>query len=239
MLYLIDNYDSFTYNLVHMLGALGCLPRVVKNDDASLSHGDTSLGPAPEPPTGFVLSPGPGGPSESGVCLDVLRRYGGTLPIFGVCLGHQAIAHAFGGRVIRAQRVKHGKVSEVHHDGAGVFRGLKSPIVAGRYHSLVVDPERLPAGLRVTAWTASPSGQMGEIMGIRHAHWPIEGIQFHPESVLTPEGGAILRNFCDILGAWTAKAQTAKAQRPSKADLHEAPSVRADPSDGESSAAET
>jgi anthranilate synthase component II len=215
MLYLIDNYDSFTYNLAHMLGELGWLPRVVKNDDASLGKGDTSLDPAPEPPTGFVLSPGPGGPSESGVCLEVLRRYGGKLPIFGVCLGHQAIAHAFGGRVIRARRVKHGKVSEVHHDGAGVFRGLKSPIAAGRYHSLVVDPQCLPADLRVTAWTASPSGQIDEIMGIRHAHWPIEGIQFHPESVLTPEGGAILRNLCDILGAWTAKAQG-----PSKTELH-------------------
>jgi anthranilate synthase/aminodeoxychorismate synthase-like glutamine amidotransferase len=197
VLYLIDNYDSFTYNLVQYLGELGHFPRVVKNDETAV---DTL---AAQRPDGFVLSPGPGGPTESGICLDVVRHFAGIVPILGVCLGHQAIAHVFGARVGAAQRIAHGKVSEIEHDGAGVFRGLLSPLRAGRYHSLSVDAQTLPPELVVSAFTRPGASAPREVMGIRHVAWPIEGIQFHPESILTTEGHAILRNFCDILSQWT------------------------------------
>jgi anthranilate synthase component 2 len=200
MLCVIDNYDSFTYNHVQYLGELGAPAKVVKNDSTSVE----SL--ASQTPSGFVLSPGPGGPTESGVCLEVLRVFGSRVPILGVCLGHQAIAHVFGGRVVRARRVMHGKESLVHHDSKGVFRGLPSPLCAGRYHSLVVETS-LPESLRVTAATRSEDGAIEEIMGIRHVHFPIEGIQFHPESILTPEGRAILANFCDMVAAWPQRAR--------------------------------
>ena len=196
MLYLIDNYDSFTYNLVQYLGELGHLPRVVKNDETTVE----AL--AKEMPTGFVLSPGPGGPADSGICLELVRHFAGAVPILGVCLGHQAIAHVFGARIGPAREIAHGKVSEVEHDGAGVFRGLPSPLRAGRYHSLAVDRDTLPPELVVSAVTRGPGGLGGEIMGLRHARLPIEGIQFHPESILTEHGHALLGNFCDILSQW-------------------------------------
>jgi anthranilate synthase component 2 len=201
MLYLIDNYDSFTYNLVQYLGELGHLPRVVKNDEITVE----AL--ARERPTGFVLSPGPGGPTESGICLDVIRAFGPKVPILGVCLGHQAIGHAFGARVASATKVTHGKSSDIEHDGAGLFRGIPSPIRGGRYHSLSIDRQTLPPELVVTAATRTPAAPLGEIMGIRHVSLPIEGVQFHPESILTTHGHAILRNFCDILGRWATNAR--------------------------------
>jgi anthranilate synthase component II len=201
VLYLIDNYDSFTYNLVQTFGELGHLPRVVKNDETTVE----AL--AAERPDGLILSPGPGGPAESGICLDVIRHFAGVAPILGVCLGHQAIAHVFGARVVPASQIAHGKVSNVEHDGAGVFRGIPSPIRAGRYHSLSVDRHTLPRELRVSAFTPPSASSPGEIMGIRHATLPIEGIQFHPESILTPDGHAILRNFCDILSQWAARTE--------------------------------
>jgi anthranilate synthase/aminodeoxychorismate synthase-like glutamine amidotransferase len=196
VLYVIDNYDSFTHNLVQYLGELGHPPRVVMNDRTTVD----AL--AREKPGGFVLSPGPGGPTESGICLEVIRRFGGVVPILGVCLGHQAIAHAFGAKVVSGREVTHGKASDVTHDGAGVFRGLPSPFRAGRYHSLVVDRSTLPRDLAVTASTLGPGGEADEVMGLRHAFWPIEGVQFHPESILTSHGHAIMSNFCDILVAW-------------------------------------
>jgi anthranilate synthase component II len=196
MLYLIDNYDSFTYNLVQYLGELGHRPRVVKNDEIAV---DGFAERGVERATGFVLSPGPGRPTESGVCLDVVRRFSGAAPILGVCLGHQAIAHVFGAQVGFARKVMHGKTSEVHHDGTGIFRGLPTPFRAARYHSLVVDWPRLPSDLHVTAFTRTADGAPDEIMGIRHARMPVEGIQFHPESILTEHGHALLRNFCEAL----------------------------------------
>jgi 4-amino-4-deoxychorismate synthase (2-amino-4-deoxychorismate-forming) component II len=205
VLYLIDNYDSFTYNLVQYLGELGHPPRVVKNDETTVE----AL--ANEGPEGFVLSPGPGGPAESGVCLEVIRRFGAVVPILGVCLGHQAIAHVFGARIGPAQQVAHGKVSEVEHDGAGVFRGLPSPIAAGRYHSLAVDGRTLPPELVVSARTRACATAASEIMGVRHVVLPIEGIQFHPESILTTHGRAILRNFCDILSVWSKRTDASSA----------------------------
>ena len=200
MLYLIDNYDSFTYNLVQYLGELGHLPRVVKNDETTLE----AL--AKERPDGFVLSPGPGGPTESGICLDVIRRFGATVPILGVCLGHQAIAHVFGATVAPARQVAHGKASDIEHDGAGVFRGIPTPIRGGRYHSLSIDRRSLPPELVVSALVRPSASPLGEIMGIRHVTFPIEGIQFHPESILTTHGHAILRNFCDIVSLWAVRA---------------------------------
>ncbi|HEV3190722.1 MAG TPA: aminodeoxychorismate/anthranilate synthase component II [Polyangiaceae bacterium] len=196
MLYLIDNYDSFTFNLAQYLGELGHRPRVVKNDEMTA---DAFAVRGAHRATGFVLSPGPGQPTESGVCLEVVRRFSGAAPILGVCLGHQAIAHVFGADVVRARKVMHGKTSEVHHDGEGVFRGLPTPIRAARYHSLIVDWSRLPSDLRVTAFTRTSDGAPDEIMGIRHVRLPVEGIQFHPESILTEHGHALLRNFCDRL----------------------------------------
>ncbi len=200
MLYLIDNYDSFTYNLVQYLGELGHLPCVVKNDETTVE----AL--AAESPEGFILSPGPGGPAESGICLEVIRQLGARVPILGVCLGHQAIAHVFGARVAPASQVAHGKVSDVEHDGAGIFRGIPSPIRGGRYHSLSIDRQSLPPELVVTATARSSGSSQGEIMGIRHTALPIEGIQFHPESILTTHGHAILRNFCDIVARWAMRA---------------------------------
>jgi anthranilate synthase/aminodeoxychorismate synthase-like glutamine amidotransferase len=199
VLYLIDNYDSFTYNLVQYLGELGHLPRVVKNDEGTVE----AL--AAERPDGFILSPGPGGPAESGICLDVVRRFAGVVPILGVCLGHQAIAHVFGARIAAASQVAHGKVSDVEHDGAGVFRGIPSPIRGGRYHSLSIDRQTLPPELVVSAVARASGSAPAEIMGIRHVAFPVEGIQFHPESILTTHGHAILRNFCDIVSRWVPR----------------------------------
>ena len=188
MLLLIDNYDSFTFNLAQYLGELGADVRVVRNDAVTA---DEIAAMAPER---LVISPGPGTPDEAGVTLDVLRRLAGRFPILGVCLGHQAIGQAFGGRVVRAPRVMHGKTSAVHHDGSGVFRDLPCPMVATRYHSLVVEPGSLPGCLAVTARVVTDEGE-GEIMGLAHRELPVFGVQFHPESIMTPDGKQLLANF--------------------------------------------
>jgi anthranilate synthase/aminodeoxychorismate synthase-like glutamine amidotransferase len=184
MILLIDNYDSFTYNLVQALGSLGATVETVRNDALTPEEVEARA------PEGIVLSPGPCTPRESGVSNRVIRRLAGRIPILGVCLGHQCIAHAYGGRVVRAKRPMHGKTSEIRHDGAGLFAGLPNPFPAMRYHSLVVDETSLPADFVVTARSAE-----GELMGLRHRDWPLEGVQFHPESYRTAAGIALLRNF--------------------------------------------
>jgi len=184
MLLMIDNYDSFTYNLVQYLGELGEDVKVVRNDEMSVDE-IAALSPAR-----VVLSPGPCTPNEAGVCLELIERLKGRVPILGVCLGHQAIGQAFGGRVVHARQLMHGKVSRIHHSGAGVFRGLPTPYEATRYHSLAIERESCPGELEVTAWTED-----GEIMGVRHRSLAVEGVQFHPESILTEHGHALLRNF--------------------------------------------
>ena len=183
----IDNYDSFTYNLVQYLGELGAEVRVVRNDAVSLDA------MAADPPQRILISPGPGRPETAGVTMSVIRRFGQTTPILGVCLGHQAIGAVFGGKVVRAAAPLHGKTSTIEHDGRGVFAGLTQPFTAARYHSLVVDEEGLPPDLEVCARTRED----GVIMGLRHRSWPVHGVQFHPESILTGEGRRILRNFLD------------------------------------------
>ncbi|HEU4663006.1 MAG TPA: aminodeoxychorismate/anthranilate synthase component II [Dokdonella sp.] len=189
MLLMIDNYDSFTFNLVQYFGELGEDVRVIRNDEMTL--------PALRAlrPSAIVISPGPGTPDDAGISLEVLQRLGGEVPVFGVCLGHQSIGQAFGGRVIRAKEIMHGKTSPIHHAGQGVFRGLPNPFEATRYHSLVVEQSSLPDCLEVTAWTEHADGSLDEIMGLRHRSLPIEGVQFHPESILTEHGHAMLRNF--------------------------------------------
>jgi anthranilate synthase component 2 len=186
MLLLIDNYDSFTYNLAQYLGELGAEVRVERND--ALSVDDV----ARLQPRRIVISPGPCTPNEAGISLSVIERLAGKVPIFGVCLGHQAIGQAFGGRVVRAPQVMHGKTSAIAHDGSGIFRGIPSPMQATRYHSLVVEPSSLPPSLRVTARTDD-----GEIMALEHTSLPVWGVQFHPESILTLDGKQLLRNFLE------------------------------------------
>ncbi len=183
----IDNYDSFVYNLVQELGELGAEPEVHRNDAIDLP------GIRARRPEAIVISPGPGRPEGAGVSLEVVHQLAGTVPILGVCLGHQCIGQAFGGRVVHAPRLMHGKTSEIRHDGRGVFAGLPDPFVATRYHSLVVDPTSLPAELSVTATAAD-----GAIMGLRHRSLPVEGVQFHPESILTPSGPSLLENFLGL-----------------------------------------
>lgn len=186
MLLLIDNYDSFTWNLAQYLGELGAAPSVRRNDQISVDEIQAIH------PTRIVISPGPGRPEDAGITVDVIRRFGRQTPILGVCLGHQGIGIAFGGSVVRAPQLMHGKVSNVSHDGRGVFRGVSQPFVAGRYHSLVVaDP--LPDALEAAARTDD-----GTIMGVRHREYPIHGVQFHPESVLTSAGRQVLRNFLEL-----------------------------------------
>ena len=187
---IIDNYDSFTFNLFQMLGALDPDIEVLRNDAVTVAD-IRSRGY-----DGVVLSPGPGTPKDSGVCLDVIRELQGELPLFGVCLGHQAICQIHGGRIVRAPLPVHGKPSEVQHDGEGLFAGLANPMTCGRYHSLVVDPSTVPASLVVTARTAD-----GAIMGVRSPTSPTFGVQFHPESVLTPEGEGLLANFLAVVAA--------------------------------------
>ena len=183
---LLDNYDSFTYNLAQYLGELGHAPAVHRNDEISLGDVE-SMGP-----DRIVISPGPGRPEDAGITIEVIRQFGARIPILGVCLGHQGIGHAFGGDVVRAPVLMHGKVSSIQHDGRGVFAGVSQPFVAGRYHSLIVaDPP--PAVLEIGARTDD-----GIIMGLRHREWPVHGVQFHPESVLTGEGRKILRNFLEL-----------------------------------------
>ena len=189
MLLLIDNYDSFTFNLAQYLGELGQNVKVLRNDVVDVA-GIRAL--APER---IVISPGPGTPDQAGVALDLIRALAGAIPILGVCLGHQAIGQAFGGKVIRAKEIMHGKTSPIRHRGVGVFAGLSDPFEATRYHSLVVERASFPDCLEITAWTESPDGSFDEIMGLRHKTLPVEGVQFHPESILTRSGHDLLRNF--------------------------------------------
>ena len=189
MLIMIDNYDSFTYNLVQYFGELGEEVQVYRNDQIT-PDGIAALGPER-----IVLSPGPCTPTEAGVSLATIAAFAGQIPIFGVCLGHQSIGQAFGGHIVRAGQVMHGKTSEVYHHGRGVFAGLPNPFTVVRYHSLVIDKATAPDCLEITAWTQTPDGGIDEIMGVRHQTLPVEGVQFHPESILTEHGHALLRNF--------------------------------------------
>ena len=191
MLLMIDNYDSFTYNVVQYLGELGAEVQVVRNDEIAVSD---IAALAPEK---IVISPGPCTPNEAGISMAVIEAYAGKLPILGICLGHQSIGQVFGGKVVRARQVMHGKTSPVHHRGEGVFRGLSQPFEATRYHSLVVEKDSLPECLEITAWTQTESGAVDEIMGLRHRELAIEGVQFHPESILTAHGHDLLRNFLE------------------------------------------
>lgn len=189
MLLVIDNYDSFTYNLVHYAQELGAETHVVRNDDLSVAEALSSGAKA------ILLSPGPCTPNEAGICLDLIRQAPDSLPILGICLGQQSIGQAFGGKVIRAKEIMHGKVSPMHHDGTGLFEDLESPFNATRYHSLSVERETLPGELLVNAWTED-----GEIMGLRHATRPIHGLQFHPESIASENGHKLIGRFLDIAG---------------------------------------
>jgi anthranilate synthase component 2 len=190
MLLMIDNYDSFTYNLVQYFGELGQEVRVYRNDQIALAQIEELA------PDHIVVSPGPCTPNEAGISMDLIRSYAGQFPILGVCLGHQSIGQAFGGNIVHAKALMHGKTSMIHHEGKGVFRGLPSPFRATRYHSLVVERESLPDCLEVTAWTED-----GDIMGLRHKDLPVEGVQFHPESILTEHGHALLKNFLESKSA--------------------------------------
>ena len=192
MILMIDNYDSFTYNLVQYLGELGAEVRVARNDQIGI---DDIEAMAPER---IMISPGPCTPNEAGVSLDVIRHFAGRLPILGVCLGHQSIGQAFGGKVVHAREIMHGKTSPIHHKESGVFAGLPNPFEATRYHSLVIEKESLPDCLEVTAWTQAADGGIDEIMGVRHREYAIEGVQFHPESILTQHGHDLLKNFLQM-----------------------------------------
>jgi anthranilate synthase/aminodeoxychorismate synthase-like glutamine amidotransferase len=183
---LVDNYDSFTYNLYQYLGELGTETRVIRHDEMS-AEAALAL-----KPSAIVISPGPGNPDQAGISLELIRQAAGRVPLLGVCLGHQALGQAFGGRVVRAPKLMHGKVSSIHHDGRTVFAGLPDPFTATRYHSLVVDRPSVPDSLEVSAWTDD-----GLVMGLRHREFPLEGVQFHPESILTTAGKQLLRNFLD------------------------------------------
>lgn len=187
MLLLIDNYDSFTYNLFHYLGELGAEVKVVRNDEISAAE---ALGMKPD---GIVLSPGPCTPNEAGICLDVIKQANGAMPILGVCLGHQAIGQVYGGKIVRAPEPMHGKLSRVHHSGKSVFRGLNNDFLATRYHSLTIDPPSMPASLEVTA-----TSEDGVIQGVMHKSHPVHGVQFHPESIASENGHALLANFLSI-----------------------------------------
>ena len=189
MLLMIDNYDSFTYNLVQYFGELGQKINVYRNDEITVDEIEN------QKPKYVVISPGPCTPNEAGISLELIEKLAGKIPILGVCLGFQAIAQAFGGNIIGAQRIMHGKVSPIHHTGKGVFKGLKNPLNATRYHSLVAEQSTLPECLEVTAWTNNDSGSIEEIMGVRHKTLAIEGVQFHPESILTEHGHQMLNTF--------------------------------------------
>jgi len=184
MILMIDNYDSFTYNLVQYLGEMGQELKVARNDKLTVRQ-IRRLRPA-----SLVISPGPGAPQDAGISVDAVKAFAGVIPILGVCLGHQAIGYAFGCRIVRAKRLMHGKTSMIHHSGKDIFKGLPDPFEATRYHSLIIEPGSLPAGLEVTAWTREK-----EIMGVRHKKFPVFGVQFHPESILTVSGKQLLKNF--------------------------------------------
>ena len=189
MVLVLDNYDSFTYNLVQYLGELGSEVRVVRNDAENVEQIAASK------PACIVISPGPGRPEDAGVTMEIIRQLGRETPILGVCLGHQSLGQAYGGDVVRAKTIMHGKTSRIRHEGRGVFAGLPDGYEATRYHSLVVAKDTLPACLEITAWTEDEDGGFDEIMGLRHRELPVEGVQFHPESILTEHGHALLRNF--------------------------------------------
>ncbi len=191
MLLMIDNYDSFTYNLVQYLGELGVDVRVYRNDEISLAQISELQ------PDQIVISPGPCTPSEAGISVDVIKQFAGHIPILGVCLGHQSIGQAFGGNIVHARQVMHGKTSPIYHSNSGVFTGLDNPCTATRYHSLVIERESLPECLEITAWTQLDDGSMDEIMGVRHRELDVQGVQFHPESILTEHGHDLLRNFIE------------------------------------------
>ena len=191
MLLMIDNYDSFTYNLVQYLGELGADVHVYRNDQISLQKIEELQ------PEKIVISPGPCTPNEAGVSIDTIRQFAGRIPILGVCLGHQSIGQAYGGRIVHARAIMHGKTSMMHHSSEGVFRGLPNPFEATRYHSLVIEQNSLPDCLQVTAWTVDAAGKVDEIMGVRHKTMAVEGVQFHPESILTGSGHDLLRNFLE------------------------------------------
>ncbi|MBT5922765.1 MAG: aminodeoxychorismate/anthranilate synthase component II [Cellvibrionales bacterium] len=189
MLLMVDNYDSFTYNVVQYLGELGADVKVVRNDEISCDEIEAL---APEK---IVISPGPCTPNEAGISLELVERFAGKIPLLGICLGHQSIGQSFGGKVVRAREVMHGKTSPIYHNGTGVFAGLTNPYQATRYHSLVVERETLPECFEITAWTQHEDGSMDEIMGLRHKTLAVEGVQFHPESILTEFGYELLDNF--------------------------------------------
>ena len=189
MLVMIDNYDSFTYNIVQYLGELGSDIKVFRNDSISIQEIQNLL------PSQIVISPGPCTPNEAGISMDVVDSFTGKIPILGICLGHQSIGQAYGGAVIEARKVMHGKLSAIHHNGRGVFKGLPSPFMATRYHSLIIDRAELPDCLEITAWTESETGAQDEIMGVRHKEFDVEGVQFHPESILSDHGHKIFKNF--------------------------------------------
>ena len=189
MLLMIENYDSFTYNVVQYLGELGADVKVVRNDELTVAEIEALN------PERIVVSPGPCTPNEAGVSVPVLKRFAGKLPILGICLGHQSIGQAFGGDVVRARQVMHGKTSPVYHEGLGVFAGLNNPLTVTRYHSLVISRDTLPDCLELTAWTQHEDGSVDEIMGVRHREYMIEGVQFHPESILSEQGHEMLANF--------------------------------------------
>ena len=191
VLLMIDNYDSFTYNIVQYLGELGADVHVYRNDAIDLATIEKLQ------PEQIVVSPGPCTPNEAGISTQVIAHFAGTIPILGICLGHQSIGQVYGGRIVRAGKVMHGKLSQIHHKGVGVFKGLPSPFVATRYHSLVIDRASFPEDLELTAWTEDKSGNMEEVMGVRHKSLAVEGVQFHPESILSEHGHQLLQNFLD------------------------------------------
>lgn len=191
MILMIDNYDSFTYNIVQYLGELGQDVKVVRNDEITIEDIEKL---APEK---IVISPGPCSPNEAGISMAVIQHFAGKIPLLGVCLGHQSIGQVFGGKVVRARQVMHGKTSPIHHKDVGVFSGLNNPLTATRYHSLIIEKESLPDCLEVTAWTQLPDGSVDEIMGVRHKTLKVEGVQFHPESILTEQGHELLKNFLE------------------------------------------
>ena len=188
---MVDNYDSFTYNLVQYFGELGADVTVVRNDEVSIEDIQALN------PDKIVISPGPCTPLEAGISVATILHFAGKLPILGVCLGHQSIGHAFGGEIVHAKKIMHGKVSPVYHHDSGVFKGLNNPFTATRYHSLVIEQKTLPDCLEITAWTQDEQGNIDEIMGVRHKEFDIEGVQFHPESILTEHGHDLLRNFLE------------------------------------------
>ncbi|MGR8931216.1 MAG: anthranilate synthase component II [Gammaproteobacteria bacterium] len=190
-LVMVDNYDSFTYNLVQYFGELGADVTVVRNDEVSVEDIESLR------PDKIVISPGPCTPKEAGISVETIRRYAGKYPILGVCLGHQSIGYTFGGNIVHAKEIMHGKTSLVYHEDTGVFKGLNNPFTATRYHSLVIEQAALPDCLEITAWTLDEAGNIDEIMGVRHKTLDVEGVQFHPESILTEHGHDMLRNFLD------------------------------------------